>query len=367
MQKFVGLDLSTMRPLLEGLLKNMEGGLYVVNLNKEIVLFNKGAEWTTGYCYEDVIGKQCREILKASICAKQCPFEKVIKNQHPVKLNNVTIITREGVSVPISVTAFLLNDVHGNTIGMAVAIQDRAELNNLRQQLLQSEKLALIGQLAAGVSHEINNPLNGIITYIRLMMRKLDENSIEPETWIKNLKLVEREILRIARLVKNLLNLSRKTEPNLRSVSPRQLIEESLLLLEEQFVVKEINLIKTFDDDLPDILGDFSQLQQVILNLVINAIQAVEKRGTIKIELHAEGAKGSECFVDCHISDNGVGIAQEDMEKVFDPFYSTKSGRKEGVGLGLSIAKQIIDAHRGKISIESTVGKGTTIKLRLPT
>ncbi len=367
MKKFVGLDLSVMRPLLEGLLKNMEGGVFTVNLNKEITSFNKGVEWITGYCLDEVIGKQCQEILQGSICPDLCPFEKAIKKGQTVNLDDVTIKTKEGALVVTSVTAFVINDVHGNVNGMAVIIRDRTELNYLRQQLLQSEKLALIGQLAAGVSHEINNPLNGIIMYIHLMLKKLEENKIEPEVWKRNLKLVERETLRIARLAKNLLNLSRKTEPNLRALPPKQLIEETLPLLEEQFVVKEINLVKDYAEELPNILGDFNQLQQVVLNLVLNAVQAVQKRGTIQIKLHAEGAKGSECFVHLHISDNGVGIPAEDIEKVFDPFYSTKSGRKEGVGLGLSIAKQIIEGHRGKITIQSQVGNGTHIKVRLPT
>jgi two-component system NtrC family sensor kinase len=122
-----------------------------------------------------------------------------------------------------------------------------------------------------------------------------------------------------------------------------------------------------YAEGLPNILGDFSQLQQVVINLLLNAIQAVDKQGTIQIKLHAEGAKGSECFVHLHIWDNGVGIPAEDLDKVFDPFYSTKSGKKEGVGLGLSIAKQIIDAHRGRITIQSDVGKGTNVKVRLPT
>ncbi len=356
-----------MRPLLEGLLKNLEGGVFTINLNKEITSFNKGAEWMTGYCLDEVLGKPCKDIFASSICNDQCPFEKVVKKGQSVNLSDVVIKTKEGAQVVTSRTAFLINDVHGNASGMAIIIRDRTELNNLRQQLLQSEKLALIGQLAAGVSHEINNPLNGIITYIHLMLKKLEENRIEPEVWKRNLKLVERETLRIARLVKNLLNLSRRSEPILRPLSPKQLIEEALPLLEEQLVIKEINLVKDYAEGLPNIIGDFSQLQQVVINLLLNAIQAVEKKGTIQIKIHAEGTKGSECFVHLHIWDNGVGIPAEDLEKVFDPFYSTKSGKKEGVGLGLSIAKHIIDAHRGRITIQSEVGKGTNVKVRLPT
>lgn len=367
MKKLVGLDLSVMRPLLEGLLKNMEGGVYTIDLNKEITSFNKGAEWITGYCLDEVLGQPCKDIFNTNICQDQCPFEKVSKKGVTANLSDVLIKTKEGAGVATSITAFPLNDIHGNACGMTVIIRDKTELNNLRQQLLQSEKLAVIGQLAAGVAHEINNPLNGIITYIHLMLRNLGENKVEPATWDRNLKLIDRETQRIARLVKNLLNLSRKSEPNLRSFSPKQLIEETLLLVEDQIVIKQVNLVVDYAEGLPNVLGDFNQLQQVVINLLLNAIQAVDKKGTVQIKLHAEGAKGSECFVHLHVWDNGVGIPAEDLDKVFDPFYSTKSGKKEGVGLGLSIAKQIIDAHRGRITIQSDVGKGTNVKVRLPT
>ena len=363
----VGLDLSVMRPLIEGLLKNMEGGVFTVDLNKRILSFNKAAEWITGYCLEEVLGKPCNEIFKSTICTDACPLEKVIKKGTPVNMRTVPIIGKDGMQITTSRSAFRLDDVHGNTRGMAVIFRNITELTNLRQQILQSEKLAVMGQLAAGVAHEINNPINGIITYIHLMLKKLDQNDVDPEIWKKNLKLVERETVRIGRLVKNLLNFSRKAEPDLRHIVLNKLIEETLLLLEDQFLIKNINLVKKYGNTVPEILGDFNQLQQVVINLVLNAVQAVDKQGTIKIALSAEGSKGSECFVNLNISDNGVGIPEEDLNKIFDPFYTTKTGNKGGVGLGLSIAQQIIRAHHGRITLQSEVGKGTNVSVRLPT
>lgn len=290
-----------------------------------------------------------------------------MKKDTPVNISDVVITGKDGIQIITSRSAFRLVDIHGNIKGMAVIFRDITELKNLRQQLLQSEKLAIMGQLAAGVAHEINNPINGIINYIHLLLKKLEENNIEPETWKKNLKLVERETIRIGRLVKNLLNFSRKTDPDLRPILLKQLIEESLLILEDQFLIKNINLKKKYNNNIPEILGDFNQLQQVVLNLILNAIQAVDKQGTIKIILSTEGAKGNECFVNLGISDNGVGIPNEDLGKLFDPFYTTKTGDKGGIGLGLSIAKQIIRAHHGRISIRSQVGEGTNVSIRLPT
>jgi len=363
----IGLDFEVMRPLLEGLLKNMEGGVFTVDLNKNIISFNKAAEWITGYCYEEVIGKPCIEIFKGDICSNACPFEKVLKAGIPVNRNDVMITGKEGHPIFVSYSAFRLDDVHGKTRGVVVICRDMTELKSLREQLIQSEKLAVMGQLAAGVAHEINNPINGIITYIHLFLKRLSESRIDPKVWAKDLKLVERETMRIGRMVKNLLNFSRKTEPDLRAVSFPRLIEETLSLLEDQFLIKNIDIIKKYDENLPDILGDFSQLQQVVINLILNAIQALDEHGRISIGLQAEGRKGSECFLVLSITDNGVGIPQEDMDKIFDPFYTTKTKDKGGIGLGLTIVQQIVKTHHGRITFKSKVNEGTTVSVRLPT
>jgi len=366
-RKVHGLDLEVMRPFLEGLLKNMEGGVFTIDLNKNVMSFNKAAEWITGYCYEEVIGKPCAEIFKGSVCRESCMFERVIKTGVPANRSDIVIIGKDDHQIFVSYSAFRLDDVHGKTRGMAVIFRDITELKNLREQLLQSEKLAVMGQLAAGVAHEINNPINGIITYIHLFLKRLEENRLEPQVWVKDLKLVERETMRIGRLVRNLLNFSRKTEPDLRPISLPRLIDDTLPLLEDQFLLKNINITKKYDDNLPEVLGDFNQLQQVVVNLVLNAIQAVDKQGKIEIGLSAEGKKGSECFVICNITDNGIGIPEEDLDKIFDPFYTTKKGEISGIGLGLTIVQQIVRTHHGRISIKSKVGEGTTVTVRLPT
>lgn len=358
-----GLDAAAMKSLFNGLLKNMNGGVFAVDMKKKIQFFSKAAEWITGYSREEALGKSCNQIFKANVCGDSCPFDTVIKKGIPIKKMSMEIIGKFGSQIAISRTNFRLEDGDGNVVGMAAVFRDTTELQNLRQQLLQSEKMAVMGQLAAGVAHEINNPINGIITYIHLLLKKLEENDIDRTTWKKNLNLVERETKRIGQLVKNLLNFSRKTEPELRPVSLKHIIEETLPLLNEQFLLKDVNLIKNYDGVIPEVLGDSNQLQQVILNLILNAVQAVENQGTVKVTLAAEGSG----FVHLNIWDNGVGIPKEDIDKLFDPFYTTKTGKQAGVGLGLSIAEKIVKAHNGRIRIESEVGKGTSVFVRLPT
>ena len=341
----------------------MNGGVFAVDKNMKIQFFSKAAEWITGYSREEVLGKYCYEIFKAKICEDGCPFEKIIKKGIPIKKMNMVIIGKYGSQIAISRTAFRLNDAEGQTTGMAAIFRDTTELENLREQLLQSEKMAVMGQLAAGVAHEINNPINGIITYIRLLLKKLDENNVDPVTWKKNLALVERETKRIGRLVKNLLNFSRKSEPEFRPVSLKHLIEETLPLLHDQFLLKNVKLTKKYNNTIPEILGDPNQLQQVVLNLLLNAVQAVEDQGRVSITLNVEGKS----FVHLDIWDNGVGIAKEDLDKLFDPFFTTKTGKQAGVGLGLSIVKKIVTAHNGRIRIQSELSKGTAVSIRFPT
>ncbi len=367
-KKVVGLDLEVMRPLLEGLLKNMEGGVLITNLDKKTIAFNKAAEWITGYCLDEVMDKPCSDILKCSNCETTCPFDKIIKTGIPANLYDVVIKTKDGHQAAITVTLFRLDDVHKKPRGMTAVFRDITELRNLREQLLQSEKLAVMGQLAASVAHEVNNPINGIINYIHLFLRRLNDNKIDNvETWKRDLKLVERETIRIGRIVKNLLNFSRKTEPDLRPILIPQLFDETLPLIEDQFLIKNISIKKNYGHAIPEILGDVSQLQQVIINLMLNAVQAVDKKGRIEIRVAAEGARGSECFVRFDIADNGVGIKPEDMDKLFDPFFTTKMMDKSGIGLGLTIVQQIVKSHRGRISIKSQPGEGTTVSVKFPT
>jgi two-component system sensor histidine kinase AtoS len=365
--KIVGLDIDVIRPFLESLLKNMEGGVVTIDLNKKITSFNKAAEWITGYCYDEVIGKPCAEIFKSSLCDGQCIFDKIVRTGIPTTKHDVTLIGKEGQQIFVSYAAFRLEDVHKKIRGIGVIFRDLTEIKNLREQLLHSEKLVVMGQLAAGVAHEINNPINGISNYIQIFLKRLEQDQIDKEIWIKDLKLVERETMRIGRLVRNLLNFAKKTEPELRKIYLPQLVDDTLFLLEDQFLLKDIVVNTRYDKNIPEIFGDSNQLQQVIMNLVINSVQAVSKRGKIEIGIFAEGIKGSECFVVLSIADNGHGIPEEDLNKIFDPFYTTKTKDKGGIGLGLTIVQQIVNLHHGRITIKSKVGDGTVVLVRLPT
>jgi len=230
-----------------------------------------------------------------------------------------------------------------------------ADLRKTEAQLIRSEKLAALGQLSAGIAHEIRNPL----TSINILIHSLTETlSTEDSRW-EDLKVIEEEILRINEIVDQFLRFARPASPLLERMNLTPIFEETLQLLRLQIERGKITVKKEFGP-LPPITLDKEQIKQVILNLLMNAIQAMPTGGELDMggRLSKDGS-----WVELTIQDSGIGIPREDLERLFDPFFTTKEG---GIGLGLSIAHRIIDQHHGKIEVESTPGKGTLFTISLP-
>jgi len=365
-----GLDLSTMRPFIEGLLRNMQGGVCVIDNQKRIRVFNKAAQWITGYCADEVLGKSCQEVSRSSLCESACCFDKIIKKGVSRCNTEAQYLSKDNQPIPVNITAFPLKDHEGHILGMVEIFRDISEVKTLQTQLVQSERLAILGQLAAGVAHEINNPINGILTYIKLLLKKLkkgDLDSLAPK-FEEYLSVMERETKRIGRTTQNLLDFSRRDEPDITPVQINEIIEQSLMLLADPLNVRNIEIKRAGATALPEVMGDFGQLQQVFVNLFMNAAQAMPKGGRMKIHTAAEGTPGRECFIKIAVSDTGCGIPKENIARIFDPFFTTKGGKEStGLGLGLSIVQRIIKTHHGHISVKSTVGKGSTFTVELPT
>jgi len=238
------------------------------------------------------------------------------------------------------------------------------ELKEIQYQLLQSEKLASIGKLAATIAHEINNPLNGILTYTKLIERKLANGTLkkgEIPKFLSYLGIMERETERCSTIVRNLLDFARQREPSLKTdVDINAVVDEALSLLANQIALQEITLEKRYGQ-LPPIMADPMQLRQVFLNIILNSCEAMEDNATLTIT--TELLK-KEQVVKVQIADNGVGIEEKDLSKIFDPFFTSK---EKGTGLGLSVVYGIINSHQGTIQVKSTVGKGTSVTITLPT
>jgi two-component system NtrC family sensor kinase len=247
--------------------------------------------------------------------------------------------------------------------GLEQQVEERtAALRAAQDQLVRSEKLSSLGKLSASIAHEINNPLAGILTFAKLTVRTLDQGAPDDATrrsLIKHLHLVERETERCSAIVRNLLDFARERPLALKDTSVQAVVEEAVQLLANQIQIQGVTLEKRLAP-IPVVDGDFGQLRQAFVNVIMNACEAMQRGGRLAIEtsLSADGR-----WVDVAFQDSGPGIPPDHLSRIFDPFFTTK---EKGTGLGLSVVYGIVERHGGKIEIGTEVGKGTRVTVRLP-
>ena len=236
-------------------------------------------------------------------------------------------------------------------------VQERTdEIKRIHSQLFRSEKLASLGKLAAGVAHEINNPLTGILTNSSLLLEDLDPQDPRRD----DVEVMVKETIRCREIVKRLLDFAKQTKPQKNLTDINALIENIILLVRNQTSFRSVRIEKNLDPAIPQIQSDTDQIQQVFVNIILNAAEAMTKGGSLTItSLLPPGHD----FITISFADTGPGISEADREKIFDPFYTTK---EHGTGLGLSISYGIIEQHGGSISVDSTPGKGSTFIIHLP-
>jgi len=232
------------------------------------------------------------------------------------------------------------------------------ELTEMQAHLAQSEKLASLGKLAAGIAHEINNPLGGVLIYSHLLLEDTDKNSPHYE----NLKKIVKETSRCKDIVKGLLEFARPKEPETSLIDINEIVESSLAIVERQALFQNITIKKMYSSNLPRTVADSAQLQQVFMNIILNAAEAMDGNGilTLITSLTDDGT-----HIEVKFSDTGHGIRKEDKERLFEPFFTTKEVGK-GTGLGLAISYSIIQKHQGTIKVQSQVDKGSTFTVKLP-
>lgn len=244
----------------------------------------------------------------------------------------------------------------GNTLEHKVEMRT-AEITDMQGQLLRSAKLASMGELVAGVAHEINNPLTGILMFASLSSKTPD---LPPQVK-DNLDLIVSETGRCAKIVRGLLEFARESFPEKKPDSINRIIEHTLELVSHQIIFQDVDIRYHGEDGLPDLEVDTDQLQQVFLNMFINAGQAMPSGGTLKITTKLQEEKNEVKII---VEDTGAGISQENLDKIFDPFFSTKA--QKGFGLGLSVSYGIINNHGGHVDVKSREGEGTRFSIYLP-
>ncbi len=261
-----------------------------------------------------------------------------------------------------------LSDAKNELLNLVETLENKVEerthaLMAAQDNLIRSEKLASIGKLSATVAHEINNPITGVLTYIKLMLRKLRQGDTGPEDlgkFVEYLSVMERETERTSGIVKNLLDFSRQREPHYRLADINTILEETLMLVRNQINLQGIEVVRAFSV-LPQTMADADQLKQAFMNIIVNACEAMkegERRLTIETAFDT-----STRVISINIQDTGSGIPETEINKVFEPFYTTK---EKGTGLGLAVVYGIITKHQGKIDISSSPGHGTTVRVLIP-
>lgn len=267
----------------------------------------------------------------------------------------IKLVRRGGVKFSAILTINPLLNRESQTIGYTYMAKDITGKKKVEEQILQSEKMAAVGRLASGVAHEINNPLFVILGRLDLV-----EGMKMPENLQKTFNTVKAQAQRMRNIVDRLLSYSRVKQLDLKPLDAKELLQSIPPLLNYYSEFKKSTWKEEFQKSIPMIKGDFSHLQEVLVNLGLNACQAMPDGGEIKVATkYTEGAD----VVELLISDAGQGMNDEQLQKLFDPFFTTK---EKGTGLGLAIVRNIVDMHKGKISVESTLGRGTTFRIRLP-
>lgn len=286
-------------------------------------------------------------------------FKLLKKSNSPIVLSEISLDTPDNKSLMVEVSARFV-DYDGQKLIHAIA-RDVSEQHALTDKMVQADKLVLLGQLSAGVAHEIRNPLAAVNLNLQMLKRKTEESN----PLFNYVKTAMQGVERITRIVEVTLNFSRPNVPDVKPLSLNNTIRSSLELTRSSLKRKDIKVDIEFDEKLPVVPADFKQMQQVFINLITNAADAIETKGNIELKTYVEkSTKVNEGeFVVAEVSDTGVGMSPEDMKKIFNPFFTRKP---EGTGLGLPITQRILHNHNGVIDVESKIGEGTKFYVKLP-
>jgi len=340
---------------LESIFDSMEDGIIVINKDNKIASINRRQADILGVAPEDLIGKSCNDFIHPS-CINMC--EKVFGTGD--KMRSEISFNIKGNQVYEDIIFAPVKNKDGESEQVIEVLRDITEKKRMENLLIRSERLASMGEIAACVAHEINNPMGIILGFTqRLLTKTSDDNVIHEE-----LKIIEQESIRCGKIIKNLLDFSRPSIPQKRLVSIEQIITRSVKLIELQINKNKIHIHKKISKK-SKIEIDPYQIQQVFMNILLNAIQAMPDGGTLSISANdqlqdVDYPNGITCI---EIADTGIGILNENVGLVFEPSFSTK---KNGTGLGLSLSKRIVEAHGGALELTSEIGKGTQVIVKLP-
>ncbi|HEX4772728.1 MAG TPA: ATP-binding protein [Bryobacteraceae bacterium] len=343
----------------ENIVESINVGILAADLDDRVESWNTQIERLTGISRANAVGQRLEELFPADLCAKfhevraadgvhnlyRMPLRRRTRDQHSSGSESI---------VNLAIAPLVSKDL--TQIGRLIIFDDVTDRDDLERRLVQADKLSSIGLLAAGVAHEVNTPLAVISTYAQMLAKQVSGD----EQKSKLLEKIAKQTFRASEIVNSLLNFSRTSPTEFVDLDLNRVLRETIGLVEHQFEKTGIVVRVDLAESLPYVRGNAGKLQQVFLNLFINARDAMSSGGTLKVRTWAEGT-----LAHIEISDTGQGIPSENLTRIYDPFFTTK-GAKKGTGLGLSITYGIVQEHQGAIEVDSVVGQGTTFRLEMP-
>ncbi len=359
-------ELADLKSYTDSIVGSLTSGIVTLDLDGRVVTLNPAAELLSGLFGAEVTGRYCTEVFAHAPEVVEVLMD-TLASRTAVATLALSLRRRNGQAIPVEMSTAPLKGVEGKDLGVVAVFRDVTAMRELEDQLRRSDRLVALGTLAAGLAHEIKNPLTSIRTFTQLLPRKFDDERFR-ETFER---VVPRELERINGIVERLLQLARPARLRVEPVRLPALLERVQELFANEIETRQIGVARQYARDLPPIQADPEQLYQALVNLVGNALEAMDTGGRLTLRVGwSEGEDRLRGFrrtaprrVRVEIEDTGVGIPPSVADKVFDPFFTTKEG---GTGLGLALAHKIVEDHGGTISFRSAPGAGTTFSVLLP-
>jgi len=355
-------ELIETKNFLESIVDRAGDAISVVDFEGKILYWNEGAERIYGYRKEEVLGKRLSDFLfpvdeNLKVEEERLLSELMARVKEGEAVPNVEVKrkTKEGKEIITSMTISPLKDAEGKVVGASRICKDITELKKAEERLTLAERLTSLGEISAGVAHELRNPLAGIKLNTQILLRKKDF----PEKEKRLLESTQEGIEKIEKIVDDMLHFAKPRPSHFKEVEINRVVEDSLTIFQTKLKKGNISLEFLKSGGLPTVWIDTHQVQQVLINLMLNAIQAMEKGGTLTLRTFLDHGD----HVGIEVRDTGTGIPQSHLKKIFDPFFTTKS---EGTGLGLSITLKILESHGATIDVESREGEGAVFTIHLP-
>jgi PAS domain S-box-containing protein len=338
---------------LQGVVDQLEDGVIFLNPERHILFFNRAAEAVVGLPLERAVGLPIHEVLDSA--HPLLPFVDQVRVGAAGIRNATVVLPHEGRDKEFLVSAFHMEDAH-RVMGVAVLLKDLESVKTVQSLVSYSAKLAALGRLTSGVAHEVKNPLNAMMIHVELLKERLEDSGADVR---QSLEIIGGEIRRLDRVVQGFLKFMRPQELTLKPVDLNAMLQSVCALLEAESQSHGVRFVLELDADLPTVSADEELLRQAFINILQNAVQAMPTGGAVRVRTRPEELE----WVRVTVTDQGVGIAPEDVDKIFKLYYTSKVG---GSGIGLSVVYRIVQLHDGTIEAKSEPGRGTAMIVRLP-